>query len=404
MKIKLTRTAVEKLQPAAKPADVYDSGLAGFACRVHPSGAKTFVLRYRPKGAGRAVNPRTITFGRHPAMTPEQARDLARAALARVAEGEDPGERKEAVTTIGAVLDRYLDHLAGRPSLRVAKGDVRNHLRPAFGHLVPRELTARRVREFINRLEEAGKERRAGACITTLRAAATRAGMQIPALQADLGLMIWRKRKRVASREELGAVLTACRDLLASGECWPWAIYLLLLLIFSGARPSEIRTARRDEVDLERGLIIRQEHKTRRKTGEAREIELPKAAVEIVRRMPGIVGNPHLIPGKAPGAPLRDYMRPWRKVCERAGVSGLWVYDLRRTYTSLGLGRGFTLDQLGKALGHSHAATTEGYAWLLPTDRRRIAEAIAAEVSALLPELSATPLHPSDDRGTADRP
>lgn len=391
MKAKLVRTLVDRLEPRETAYDVYDTALQGFAARVNPGGSKSFIVRYRPKGGGRAVNPRTHTLGKHPQLTPEQARDMAREVLAAVAAGKDPADQKETPQTVGAVLDAYLAYLAGRSSLRIVKGDVENHLRPAFGHLLPREVTPTRVRRFYNPLEEAGHERRASACLSALRTAFKRAGLEPPSL-GTVTLTTWRQRERAASREELGRVLTACRDMLAEGDGWPWAIYLIVLLILTGARPAEIRKALRTEVDLEKGLLIREQHKTRRKTKKPRVIELNMAACEIIARMPEVQGNPHLIPGRRHGTFLAEYGTAWRRICskERANIEKLWVYDLRRTFASLGLGRGATLDQIGKLLGHTHASTTAGYAWLLPTDRQRVAAEVGKEIAGLLPDFLAS--------------
>lgn len=390
MKTKLLRSLIDKLEPRDSAYDVYDTALAGFAVRVNPGGAKTYIVRYRPRGGGRAINPRTFTLGRHPALIPEQARDQARDVLAAVAAGKDPAERPTVVVSVSKILDDYLAYLKGRPSLRVAKGDVANHLKPAFGHLLPREVTAVRVRRFYNRLEESDHERRASACLSLLRTAFKRAGLEPPSL-GHIKLTTWVNRERTATRDELRAVLTTCRNMLGNEEGWPWAIYLVLLLILTGARPGEIRTAKLADVDVQRGLLIRKEHKTRRKTRKPREIALNAAALELIEAMPKISGNPYLIPGRKVGTHLAEYGTAWRRICEKANVTGLWVYDLRRTFTNIGLGQGFTLDQLGKALGHSHAATTAGYAWLLPTERDRIAAQIGAEIAGLLPGLVSSP-------------
>lgn len=402
MKAKLVRTLVDRLEPRDSAYDVYDTALQGFAVRVNRGGSKSYIVRYRPKGGGRAVNPRTHTIGKHPQITPEQARDMAREVLAAVAAGKDPADQKQTPQTVGELLDAYLAYLGDRPSLRVVKGDVENHLRPAFGHLLPREVTPTRVRRFYNPLEEAGHERRASACLSSLRTAFKRAGLDPPSL-GTVTLTTWRQRERAASREELGRVLAACRDMLEEGDGWPWAIYLVVLLILTGARPAEIRTALRKEVDLERGLLVREQHKTRRKTKKPRVIELNMAACEIIARMPEVQGNPHLIPGRRHGTFLAEYGTAWRRLCERASVTGLWVYDLRRTFASLGLGRGATLDQIGKLLGHTHASTTAGYAWLLPTDRQRVAAEVGREIAGLLPGfLSSDPHRPDDTE--PDRP
>lgn len=43
MGTKLTKTLVEKLEPARKPTFVWDSSLAGFGVKVTPAGRKVYV-------------------------------------------------------------------------------------------------------------------------------------------------------------------------------------------------------------------------------------------------------------------------------------------------------------------------------------------------------------------------
>jgi hypothetical protein len=89
MKSKLTRKLVDGLELSETgERTVLDTQLPGFGVRVRKGGAKTYVLRYRPRGGGRAVSPRILTIGRHPAITPEQAREVAQRHLGDIAAGE----------------------------------------------------------------------------------------------------------------------------------------------------------------------------------------------------------------------------------------------------------------------------------------------------------------------------
>jgi hypothetical protein len=81
---RLTKQAIDALEPHAKPFIAFDPGVSGFGVRVMPSGLKSFILEYRPGAGGRNVTKRRMTLGRYGAMTPDQARRAALNALAHV--------------------------------------------------------------------------------------------------------------------------------------------------------------------------------------------------------------------------------------------------------------------------------------------------------------------------------
>ena len=60
---RLTKRAVDAAIPQCERYVVWDNELKGFGLRVEPSGAKTFLVRYRPKGAGRTGAKRFYESG-----------------------------------------------------------------------------------------------------------------------------------------------------------------------------------------------------------------------------------------------------------------------------------------------------------------------------------------------------
>ena len=92
----LTKAAIERAAPKAKPYELRDPILAGFLLRVQPSGVKTFYLEW---GRGRRVQ-----LGRAGVLTSEQARQRAAKLLREtdesgspqsIAERNKPGTLKE---------------------------------------------------------------------------------------------------------------------------------------------------------------------------------------------------------------------------------------------------------------------------------------------------------------------
>ena len=79
--------------------------------RIDPTGAKTFVLRYRPKGYGASGPKRFITIGRFGVLTVDEARNRAREILGAVATGGDPAAdiaHKRAASTFAELSELFL--------------------------------------------------------------------------------------------------------------------------------------------------------------------------------------------------------------------------------------------------------------------------------------------------------
>jgi hypothetical protein len=105
---KITKQTVDAItKPAAGQAFTWDEGdgaLKGFGVRTTAAGTSSYIVQYR----NAAGQDRRMTLGRVGVLTPAQARDLAQAALSKVAAGQDPAEEKAEARrelTIGELCD-----------------------------------------------------------------------------------------------------------------------------------------------------------------------------------------------------------------------------------------------------------------------------------------------------------
>src|SRR5882757_2996121 len=89
---KLTKRTVDSAASKQGRYILWDTELKGFALRVAESGTKTYILRYRPRGTGRAGPRRFMVVGRHGVLTPDEARARAKTILGAVAAGQDPAK------------------------------------------------------------------------------------------------------------------------------------------------------------------------------------------------------------------------------------------------------------------------------------------------------------------------
>ena len=140
IKAKLTKRTVDAAAPRPGRYFVWDADLKGFGLRVAESGTKTYIVRYRPRGLGRGAPKRFVVLGRHGPVTPDEARDRAKAILGAVAAGQDPAkERAQSgdATTVASLVDLFIEeHVKAKRKPRTASGYaavLKGHLVPRFG-------------------------------------------------------------------------------------------------------------------------------------------------------------------------------------------------------------------------------------------------------------------------------
>jgi hypothetical protein len=93
---------------------VWDAAVAGFGARRQKGPAISYFVKYRTTGG----RQRWQVIGRHGVLTPDEARDKAKAILGSVVDGADPASEKmvaRKAMTVSELCDRYLaDAEAGR--------------------------------------------------------------------------------------------------------------------------------------------------------------------------------------------------------------------------------------------------------------------------------------------------
>lgn len=158
MKTTLTDRALKALKAAApgtRPI-IWDGIVPSFGARVTDKGVRTFIVKRRLGEGGPLV---TVTLGRYPAVTLEQARTRARAAIADLGKGEHPREKAEAerrenerrrANTFEAVAGAFIDnHVAKLRSRKVVEAAIRADLVTRWGRRPITSITRSDVIEVI---------------------------------------------------------------------------------------------------------------------------------------------------------------------------------------------------------------------------------------------------------------
>jgi len=300
--------------------------LTGFGVRVHPSGAKSYVVNYRAGDGGRKAPNKRVVVGRSGRVTPDQARRLAQELLGRVAAGDDPaGERAEArsVPRLNQACEDYIESGHGRAAS--TERGYRRYAALYLGDWLLRPLdaiTRGDVESRFRLLTERHGEMPANQCLSFLRSVYRRPCVDHPGLcnpveqwLAAGGRYHRKRRKRISSPAE---VLPRWRRGMEAAVGNPVHRDVFLFGLYTGMRRGEIMPLRWEDVDLEEGLFGVEETKT------GVPLELP-----VTRQLGTILAR-----RRAGGASMPEELRPW-VFPSRSSASG-HVEELHRHYEAIG--------------------------------------------------------------------
>ena len=378
---RITKRVVDALRPRDRERVVWDDEIKGFGVRVHPTGKRVYIVKYRHRG--RVVK---TTIGPHGPIAPAEARARAAEIITAARTGRDPaaaGGRGSRGPTVAELAQRFLEEYVPAHCKPGTQTVYRSAL---VNHVVPR-LGARRVAD-IARADIVALHH-------ALRATPYQANRTVQILSRLFTLAeVWglrpdgsnpcrhvrrfreEKRERFLSDAEyarLGAALKAGEEERLEP---PEVIAAIRLLMLTGCRRSEILTLHWDHVDLEAGELRLPDSKTGAKT-----VHLGDPAIAVLRAVPRRAGDPFVIAGRAPGRPMKDLHHYWQRIRRRAGLEGVRIHDLRHSYASGGLLVGEGLPMIGKLLGHTNVHMTARYAHLANDPLKSAANRIANRIA-----------------------
>jgi integrase len=420
-KARITATLVESLAPGGV---VFDDTVRGFMVR-HRGGAAHYALKTRIKG-----RQTILTIGRHGggAWSADKARREAERLSGLIRDGKDPASDRaaeRAAPDFAGFSARYMTEYAApmkKPRTRAEDARLlKLHILPKLGTLKVRDIGKPDVARFhagmratpvggnralallsailgwaekvgergdnsnpcrhIDRYPERGRERSLTAPeLARLGDALDRAGQ---AWTAD-SKAVWREecQRQAEAADMPGAALLAWvearqprRD---TAEDWR-AVAAYRLLVFTGARLSEILTLRWEWIDLTQGIARLPDSKTG-----AKNLYLPPGAMAVLSGLPRFSGNPFVLPGERPGAGFIGIQKPWQRIRALASLPDVRIHDLRHAFASTAVAAGDSLFIVGKLLGHRQSSTTERYAHLAPDPAKAAADRTGERIKAMM--------------------
>ena len=194
------------------------------------------------------------------------------------------------------------------------------------------------------------------------------------------------KRDRFLSKQEITQFEQALEDHVVKHQGTRHetdaqnAVNALTLLLLTGARMSEVLKLSWEQLDLDRGEWTKPSHHTKQKKTE--HVPLSAQALELLESLKPQHARGPLFIGRDGKAARVSIRRPWLAACKAAGlvtvevVKGrrrhavtkykptVRIHDLRHTFASHLASMGYSLQIIGRLIGHTQAATTLRYAHL----------------------------------------
>jgi integrase len=324
-------------------------------------------------------------------MSLDEARMGARELLRKAKAGTDPMATPVHVLgpTIAAFFtEKYLPYIKSyKRSWDTDDSMMRNHLLPKLGHKHMGSMTPPDVAVFVEQMKAEGYA--PGTCnraLVLLRYGYTLAvRWKVPGVESNpvkevKNLLDDNKIERFLTAEQTSRLLSAVRE--SESEMLP---YIVLFLLYTGARKREVLDAKWADVDWER----KSWRIPKTKSGKIRHIPLSSGALQLLeslKKLAAMVGGMnstssvagdlscrHIFANPQTGLPYVSFYYSWDAARIRAGLPDLRVHDLRHSFASFLVNAGRSLYEVQELLGHADIRTTSRYAHL---SRERLFEAV----------------------------
>lgn len=400
---KLTKRLIDATEADPNGEEfLWDSEVKGFGLRVKPSGAKSFVLKYR---IGMKTKRYTICKVGSP-HTVDEAREEARDLLSDIRNGIDPATAKREARTAMTVAELVALYQAEGPAEKPNKKEsswttddrvLRRHVLPLLGRKMVKSLTREDIARFQSDVtagktameEKTGFRGRAivkgGKSVARLATVVLGAMLQfgvgrgiLPSNPAKgVTLNENDKRERFLSEREVATIAEGMAILESLGMLHRTIAAAIRLLMVTGCRKNEVAGLKWAWVDFERGCLRLPDSKTG-----AKVVPMASAALKMLADLPR--KSEWVLPATTGDGHIVGLQRAWETIREFCGLEEVRIHDLRHSFASFAAADGASLYLIGKVLGHTQTRTTEKYAHLNDDPLRAVADRAAARIANAL--------------------
>lgn len=373
----LTKAVADKtVWNGTKSHVIKDEVVSGLYFRVNRD-SKSFFVRFSFQG--RQVSR---SIGQYGIVTLDQARQIARKLLGKVAEGIDPTRTDDQKPTFQTLIDKYLE-LHAKPHKESWEHDqwrIKNHVPNSWKSRPLVEISRMDVTEL---LKAVGKKHpitsnRLARLLSKMFECAREWGM-FPENQRNpaekIKLFKETQRDRYVKTDEMPGLIAEI-----NAYPIPQVRNTLWMIILTGCRKTEILSMKWEDVDLKRKEL----RVPKTKSGKVHYVPLSERAVEILQSISTVKGNPYVMTGRWKGH-YQKIDKQWAEIRKNAKMKDIHIHDLRRTVGSWLANQGKSLHIIGRLLNQSSPKVTEIYARLADKTKR---EAIDNYTEELLEVIS----------------
>lgn len=255
----------------------------------------------------------------------------------------------------------------------------KNHIEPSVGQIKLTSITPRMLEKLLSELPSHlsdSTKRNVAACLKKVfRHAVDDGYLSVSPAKSIKLVSVDNYRERTLQPHEIQSFRNAI-----AVEPNRRAALCYELSLQTGARMGNVLAARFDEFQLElRQWCI---SGTKMKNGHSAVIPLSDGTLEVVRELRTLTDGPWLFPGQKPDTHMSPPTKVFKRICARAGISGLRPHDLRRSFATLALEAGVPLPEIAKLLSHRSMASINRYAVVREKRLLAAAQLVSAAINA----------------------
>jgi integrase len=396
--MKLTKTAVARLIENREARIYWDADLGGFGLRIYPSGAASFVVDFRLRGSR---VKRRVVLGKVAELSLNMARERARRVLNAARDGvdldrkqrtevirrEDEERRKANAMTVGKAVTAYLDAFETTPSKRSGRRPASSTVRQEgvwLRRLISmysgdrlEDLTMENVQAVLDATPQSSRRNVYGALQRLIASCARQGAIDASPLKRIDPPVPPTSRDRTPSPREVGAILKAVDDFLASGRWRQTQRDAIWLIALTAQRRGEVAAMAWEDVDL--GLAEWRQPGTKNKTAKPHTVPLGPHALKLLKRAHEQAERPSaglVLPGVRFGGRIDSNLGDLQAVLREVTGIRFRLHDFRRAAVSAMAERGVDFAVADSILNHAASQSRGGmlgvyqHAELKPAKRR----------------------------------